>query len=398
MLLRFKIKNYKSFADEAILDVSATPIKEHNNSLINVNKINILPICVIFGANASGKSNIFNAFELMKNYILGNYVNQNYPFLFDSSYLDKPTEFEVCIVNKITLKEYRYGFSIYKEEFVEEWLFEKTFSKTYTVEEKCVFYRTNNKLESDLKNEKNIKEIRFVHSVTNNNELLITNIGKRDNVTYSYIYNWFKNEAFYLDFSYANESGILNDQKALKSLYENNEWLSISKELINSIDSSIIDIQVKKENISNCYKVYSIHKDNNNKKIVVPFEIESCGTIKILTFALLVMKSLTEGHVLLFDEFDSKLHPLLLRYFIKLYTNKERNVAGGQLIFSSHNIICLDSSDLRRDEIFFVEKKKQKSTLFSLYDFKEYNKIRNDLDFNKHYLTGRFGAIPFLDK
>ena len=80
-----------------------------------------------------------------------------------------------------------------------------------------------------------------------------------------------------------------------------------------------------------------------------------------------------------------------------MFTNKDINLGGGQLIFTSHNLICLDANDLRRDEIWFVEKNNQRSTLFSLYDFKETN-VRNDLSFGKHYLNGRFGAVPFVNE
>ena len=113
-----------------------------------------------------------------------------------------------------------------------------------------------------------------------------------------------------------------------------------------------------------------------------------------LSFVLLI--SLKYGRPCIIDELDSKLHPLLLRYIIKMFSDKSIN-GGGQLIFSSHNLVCLDSRDLRRDEIWFVEKNNQKSTIFSLYDFKD-ETIRKDLDFGKHYLNGRFGAVPFNDE
>ena len=117
----------------------------------------------------------------------------------------------------------------------------------------------------------------------------------------------------------------------------------------------------------------------------------------MIYLAWYLLYALLYGGTLFIDELDSKLHPLLLRYIVKLFKNKDINKTGGQLIFSSHNLICLDSSDLRRDEIWFIEKQNQKSTMFSLYDFKE-ESIRKDLDFGKHYLSGRFGAIPFNEE
>ena len=145
------------------------------------------------------------------------------------------------------------------------------------------------------------------------------------------------------------------------------------------------------------YFPYSLHKDDESTISPVPFSIESCGTKKMFFLSMHLISSLHFGRPLFIDELDSKLHPLLLRYIVKMYHDKIDNKSGGQLIFSSHNLICLDSSDLRRDEIWFVEKIDQKSTMFSLYDFKE-ETIRKDLDFGKHYLNGRFGAVPFNDE
>jgi len=107
--------------------------------------------------------------------------------------------------------------------------------------------------------------------------------------------------------------------------------------------------------------------------------------------------TLLGGTVMFVDELDSKLHPLVIRKIIQMFSDRNKNKGKGQIIFSSHNLVSLDSSDLRRDEIWFVEKHEQKSVLYSLYDFKDYNQnsVRADLSFGKHYLAGRFGAIPF---
>ena len=112
MLLRFKLKNYKTFVDEVIFDMTAVSIKDHYESLINVNGINLLPVSAIFGANASGKSNFFKAVETMRNQVLGfvndtNFIRHYTPYYFDEAIAKSPTEFEVCICNKELKKEYR---------------------------------------------------------------------------------------------------------------------------------------------------------------------------------------------------------------------------------------------------------------------------------------------------
>ena len=202
-----------------------------------------------------------------------------------------------------------------------------------------------------------------------------------------------------INFSDSRETFGIYNQKLLKILYKNKDALEQVWSLVNTIDPSIKDIEIEEDIDSNMnphYRVFSHHLVNNGKTIKVPFTTESCGTKKIFSLALFINDSLQKGLPLFVDELDSKLHPLVLRYIIKLYHDKDINIGHGQIIFSSHNLVCLDSSDLRRDEIWFVEKNNEKSTMFSLYDFKE-EKIRNDLDFGKHYLNGRFGAIPFLN-
>jgi len=406
MLLRFTFKNFKSFCDEAVLDLTASSITEHKDSLITVNNIDILPIAAIFGANGSGKSNLLDAIFAMESEVSG-YGSKNekesfiIPYYFDDKLKNSPSEFEICIYSKELKKEFRYGFSRTSKEVFEEWLFYKTFSKTPTNKEKCVFYRKKNtKLESDLSNKNEIKEIEFVSSVTTSNELIITNIGKREKCKYDFVYKWFNENSLLIDFSLFNESQGYRDQELLELLYENNDDLSKVEKIISLVDPSIVGLNIKKEldyKMNDYFVIYSKHKKSDSSIIEIPFSAESCGTKKMLSLALNFSYSLENGGTLFIDELDSKLHPLLLRYIVQMYTDKSKNKGGGQLIFSSHNLICLDSSDLRRDEIWFVEKNNQKSTMFSLYDFKE-ETIRKDLDFGKHYLNGRFGAVPFNDE
>lgn len=406
MLLRFTFKNYKSFCDEAVLDLTASSITEHKDSLINVNNIGILPIAAVFGANGSGKSNLFEALVTMCNEVNG-YQSKNEghsfinPYFFDDKFKNAPSEFEVCIYSKKNNKEFRYGFSRTTNEVLEEWLFSKTFSKTPSVKEKCIFYRSSDSsIETDLVNSNELEEINFVSTVTTKNELIITNIGKRNKCKYSFIYYWFVEYLLGANFSNLNENNSYKDQNLLKMLYDDKKWLKLVENIITLVDPSILGLVIKKEldsKMNNYYVIYSKHKKESNDIIAVPFSTESCGTKKMLFLSFGLLYSLKYGNPCIIDELDSKLHPLLLRYIVRMFADKSTNTGGGQLIFSSHNLVCLDSSDLRRDEIWFVEKNDQKSTIFSLYDFKE-ETIRKDLDFGKHYLNGRFGAVPFDDE
>ena len=261
----------------------------------------------------------------------------------------------------------------------------------------CVSAKTGEGM-TELENK--IEELFNLKNLDSENELIITNIGKREKCKYDFVYKWFNENSLLIDFSLFNESQGYRDQELLELLYENNDDLSKVEKIISLVDPSIVGLNIKKEldyKMNDYFVIYSKHKKSDSSIIEIPFSAESCGTKKMLSLALNFSYSLENGGTLFIDELDSKLHPLLLRYIVQMYTDKSKNKGGGQLIFSSHNLICLDSSDLRRDEIWFVEKNNQKSTMFSLYDFKE-ETIRKDLDFGKHYLNGRFGAVPFDDE
>ena len=401
MLLQFKFKNFKSFKEETILNMEATSIKDHNNSLIEINNIKTLPVAGIYGANASGKSNLFEAFNFMQIYLsakANDFIKSKIGFIFDDNTYKEATEFEVCLYLKELDKEIRYGFSVFDNKFLEEWLYTKAFSKTPNIKEKCVFYRNaDNKIESDIKDYNIKKEIEFVASVTTSNELMLTNIGKRNIIEYSKVYYYLLMDSKFINYSYIIDENIYRNQLLLKFLYEHKNNINILSKALNKIDNAIKRIEIKKKNNENLeiyYYVDSIHLNSNNEEVAFPFEKESCGTKKYFGLILYIIDAMETGKPIFVDELDSKLHPLLLRYIVRQFHDKDVNKNGGQLIFSAHNIICLNSKDLRRDEIWFVEKKNQVSELYSLYDFRD-SGARNDLEFGKNYLSGRFGAIPF---
>ncbi len=404
MLLQFRFKNYKSFAEEAVLDLTATSIREHVNSLIEKNGNKVLPIAAIFGANASGKSNIFSAFFSMGRDVVAVYEKkENHylitPYIFSKTTEKEPTEYEVSI--NIDDKEYRYGFVRNQSQVFDEWLYTKKFSKGTKSKEKMIFYRNNRKVTVGKLNQTEKKELEYLGSMINDNELLLTAVGRREKSEYRNVYEWFSLTCLNQDFS--DDSNEKWSTKLIAEfLYKREKNKKDVEELLRKFDSSIVRLEIlpeKDADLNEKYVVYSYHLDDKGNVIQLPFESESSGTKKLFALAALLFISLYNGLVLWVDELDAKLHPLILRYIIALYGNRQVNTGDGQLIFSSHNLVCLDSSDLRRDEIWFVEKVNQVSNLYSLYDFKEDEVlVRSDLSFGKHYLSGRFGAIPFQDE
>ena len=410
MLLQFKFANFRSFADETVFNMTATPIREHKNSLIERNGVQVLPVAAFYGANASGKSSFFMAFDTMCRLISGvsgRDANEYFfheehldTFTFDNEYAKKPTEYEVCIA--INDFEYRYGFEYSKEKVLCEYLYKRKLSKNKTVE-KAIFERHNGKVTCNAKSVLK-KEIEYCASMCVDNSLLLTDLGRRNNISeFGYIYNWFSGALFLQKWTDIKFSEIIIEHIA-ETVFNSEKTADIELRnnilrLITEIDGGLISIKSVEKKADKGYVLMSERLYDGTIK-EVPFSIESDGTKRLLSLSHSVFLALTHGICCFIDESDLRLHPLLLRKIIHMFKNKNINKTGAQLVFSAHNIINLDSSDLRRDEVWFVEKHNHKSTIFSLYDYEDEgsNGIRSDLDYGKHYLSGRFGAIPFQDK
>jgi len=405
----FKFSNYRSFADETIFDMTATSIQEHKDSVLYYenNKVGVLPVTAIYGANASGKSSFFMALSRMRKIIINKRIDENAsssfttPFYFEKSLQEKPTSYEITFSIRET--KYIYGFKCTSDKILSESLYKQKLSKTKTQLKAIFEIDDSGKLIECSSDQAQKKEIEYCMSMQSNKSLLLADLGLRDRDKET-------NEIFYfiLGLSIYNNLDLYSkNTPALMDMLDfmvdkfNDVELSISNEiikLIKDVDESIIDLQIKKIDTPDGKKsdIKTIHLKDGIKE-EFPLENESEGTRQFLAVIMFMLKALSFGEPIFIDELDSKLHPLLLRKIVRMFKNKQTNPHNAQLIFSAHNIINLDSSDLRRDEIWFVEKNNQKSEMYSLFDFKE-DGVRSDLSFGKYYLAGRFGAIPFQNK
>ena len=406
MLIRFSFKNFKSFKDENVLDMEATSLKEHEYNLVKTDQVNLLKVAAIYGANASGKTNVLQAFDYMKKRILvSDDSKKNSPIDEDNVYSyminNEPISLEVEILAKNN-KIYKYGFDVLKDSIVSEWLYEKRINKFYSVferEKNNVTMKSNNKISGLV----NIDE-----------RTLFLNIYSKidkDNEDFNNVYDWFVN-ANYLDLGNPRFEDFINTRISLKILSDE----KYKKELlrfIKTFDSGIEGIKTtpdsieKVQNNNRVVKVELIHRGENNELKALPLELESNGTRKMFHLFDFFMDALRNGMVLFIDELDAKLHPLLTRYIINLFHNSETNIGNGQLIYSTHDTVNLNKDTFRRDEIWFTEKNRDGvSELYALSDYildddgdrKTSKKVRNDATYNKDYLTGRYGAIPVLEE
>ena len=407
MLIRFSFKNFKSFKDENVLDMETTSLKEHEYNVVKTDQVNLLKVAAIYGANASGKTNVLQAFDYMKKRILiSDDSKKNSPIDEDNVYSfminNEPISLEVEILAKNN-KIYKYGFDVLKDSIVSEWLYIKKINKFYSIferEKNNVTMKSNNKI-SGLAN---IDE-----------RTLFLNIYSKidkDNEDFNNVYDWFVN-ANYLDLGNPRFEDFINTRISLKILSDE----KYKKELlrfIKTFDSGIEGIKTtpnsleEVQNNNRVVKVELIHRGENNELKALPLELESNGTRKMFHLFDFFMDALKNRMVLFIDELDAKLHPLLTRYIINLFHNSETNIGNGQLIYSTHDTVNLNKDTFRRDEIWFTEKNRDGvSELYALSDYildeedgnnKSGKKVRNDATYNKDYLTGRYGAIPVLEE
>ena len=407
MLIRFSFKNFKSFKDENVLDMEATSLKEHEYNVVKTDNVNLLKVAAIYGANASGKTNVLQAFDYMKKRILvSDDSKKNSPIDEDNVYSfminNEPISLEVEILAKNN-KIYKYGFDVLKDSIVSEWLYIKKINKFYSIferEKNNVTMKSNNKISGLV----NIDE-----------RTLFLNIYSKidkDNEDFNNVYDWFVN-ANYLDLGNPRFEDFINTRISLKILSDE----KYKKELlrfIKTFDSGIEGIKTtpnsleEVQNNNRVVKVELIHRGDDNELKALPLELESNGTRKMFHLFDFFMDALRNGMVLFIDELDAKLHPLLTRYIINLFHNSETNIGNGQLIYSTHDTVNLNKETFRRDEIWFTEKNRDGvSEMYALSDYilddedgnnKSIKKVRNDATYNKDYLTGRYGAIPVLEE
>ena len=403
MLIKFSFKNFKSFKNENCLDMEATSLKEHEYNVAKIDNGEYLKVSAIYGANASGKTNVLQAFDYMKKRILvSDDSKKNSPIDEENIYSFMINNNSIALEVEILAKNnkiYKYGFEVLKDKIISEWLFEKRVNKFYSI-----FERENNNV--------SMKPNKISDLVNIDERTLFLNIYSkidRNNEDFSNVYDWFVNST-YLDLGNPNFERFINNRVSLKILSDE----SYKKELlkfIKTFDSGIEGIKTTPDSIeavksnNGIIDIEVIHKGENGELKALPFYLESNGTRKMFHLFDFFIDALKNGMVLFVDELDAKLHPLLTRYIINLFHNEETNIGNGQLIYSTHDTVNLNKETFRRDEIWFAEKDKDGiSEIYALSDYileddkNAGKKVRNDATYNKDYLTGRYGAIPVLEE
>lgn len=411
MLIQFSYKNFKSFRDEAILDMTATRGKEFEEHIIKKGNEKILPLAAIFGANASGKSNVFYAFQYMTDYVKYSFgfgddtLEQSQmkvtPFLFDLNSPHDVSTFEVYLTlpNDDSEKVYTYGFTVNESGIVEEWLLRR--AKTMR-NASSIFYRNEETGELKLSGLSDGEKNNLTLSL--DKRALIISLGAKLKINIcQLIRDWFINNRL-SNFSNPIESvkkyrylprGFTSDKKVQQDLVS----------YLSTFDTSIKGFKVERMEEDRDgkpqFKIYTKHQViGTNSSQWISLKDESAGTLKMFALYQELQDTMDNGGVLFVDELDARLHPLLLRHILQRFLNQETNQHGAQLIFTSHDVSNMTNELLRRDEIWFVEKDKQGlSSLYSMAEYKDEagESSRRDLNYMKNYLYGRYGGIPYIN-
>ena len=400
MILEFSVANYLSFKDKVTLSMIANSSKGLDDNYIMLNEKKVLKTAAIYGANASGKSNLFKILMTVV-YMLKNSNNIDIngklpliPFKFDDDYLDKPSEFEIkFVINDI---RYVYGFVADVNKIYDEYLYFYPNGR-----ETKIFDRTNvNDYSFPQKDEKTLKEIEtknasnkfFLATATNwnfektkpvyefltNNIVTCVNLEELKAMSFNaYMENKDSLKTFAIDFLKKTDFNI-EDYKISK--------IDIPKELLTAIPELLTMNERPK-----AYQVLFKHKGSKN---FLSLEEESLGTQIVFAFIPFIADTLKNKKVLVIDELDKSLHPYLVQYIVEIFNDLEFNKNGSQLIFNIQDTNLLDLNILRRDQIWFTEKNKENgvSDLYPLSDFS----VRKQENIEKGYMLGKYGAVPFI--
>ena len=418
MLINFTCENFFSFKEEKTLSMlTATPVKEfQDENVFQANRYKLLKSAVIYGANASGKSNLLKAMIKMKNLVINSAKNSQKGeplringFQLCASTLKAPSKFEIIFL--IGNKKYRYGFEADNKEIKSEWLYFST-----KIKEDPLFIREGEAIQVFNK----FKDGRGLEERTRENALFLSVCAQFNVEIAGDILEWFAdfNIISGLEdkhFQRFSEDMFLNDADAKKMITEFIQKADIGIQDINikrlKVTDDILPASMPKEmkqslqekELSNISTIHNMYDNNGNVsgKALFDFESqESEGSKKYFRLSGPIIDTLKNGKILVIDELDARLHPILTAEIVRLFNSKETNPNNAQLIIATHDTNLLSAKIFRRDQIWFTEKDYTEATdLYSLVEYKlaGRGKVRNDASFEKDYIRGRYGAIPYID-
>ncbi len=416
MLVEFSVANYRSFRNRVTLSLVASSEKDHPGNAFpagSPSRLRLLRAVGIYGANASGKSNLIKALNFVRSFVLQSARKSGYrgditvvPFRLDAVSAAQPSEFEVVFIHRG--ERYHYGFSTSAEAVHAEWL-------TAARRKPRLLFRRDPSGSFEFGPSWR-GDGRRIAAVTPPSALFLSVAAQFANPTVQPVFEWFESvfrgisdnpeiggeaqftiESIRKDDDFARRvtqflsvADLAIDGISVRAvpLRESQRWERLPEEVRQHVLSRIPEDKRGEAEIVN---VETLHRTGEDTGVTFDLaEDESGGTNRLFALAGPWLHTLDKGLVLFLDELDTKLHPLLTRSLVNLV---HRSAADAQVIFTTHDSSLMDSSLFRRDQIWFAEKDQEGSTdLFSLWDYK----ARKDENYRGGYLRGRYGAVPFI--
>lgn len=427
MLIEFKFSNYRSFRDETVLSMEATGIATYKGSLIQTKGTKLLPGVAIYGKNGGGKSNVIRAFWLAVQFIKNAQRTQHekseipvIPFALNDYSKTKPTSFDFVYV--LDGVKYWYGFSATREKIVGEYLYHSPKGQ-----KALVFSREGQKFSfTEEKTKRNM-----IGEMVAGNQLFFSVACTMNDSACIGAMKWFR-ECVFFSRDYADIPRQLieysEDKNMLKAITDyaktadlgitdmqfefNSEEIkddnSFPKGVPEGIKAALTQFMHVLSETSNNSEVRlkmgevtarAKHQGENSdgRKMLYPLDIsdESDGTRKLMSLAPSIEQALQTGGVLLVDELERELHPLLVDFIISKFQSKNSNLNGAQIIFTTHNTELMNMEYLRKDQFYFVDKRDKDGTseLYGISDFS----TRTTDNIRKGYLLGKYGATPDIE-
>jgi AAA15 family ATPase/GTPase len=420
MIAEFTVQNYRSFKGRQTFSLVATKNKElsESNTFEMGGKLRFLKTAVMYGANASGKSNFFRALMFFMHFAVlsgprkqaGDIIDVD-AFYFSKQTEHEPSSFELVFFienNEGKHIRYRYGFSVTPEEVVTEYLF-----AVFNVREVALFTRDK----QEIVTTSYFREGSRIKSAVRQNCSFLSVCAQTNGEIAVSIVQYFQ--------SILVVSGLQNITSVMKNWLRKSNDDAFLKDILDFLHFA--DIQVNKlqverkpvninelppplaellkrnpqekltEQITYFFGHSYFDNEENVGTVLVPEQKESSGTQKLFEYAAPFISTLELGTPLFIDEFDAQLHPLILENIIKLFNSPEKNPKNAQLVISCHAVNILTRKLFRRDQIWFCEKDQYGAT--DLYSLVEYDEpVRNDAAYGKNYLQGKYGAVPYINE
>lgn len=427
MLIEFRFKNYRSFRDEAVLSMEATGLGTFKNSLISYNRIKLLPGAAIYGKNGGGKSNVIRAFWLAVQFIKNAQRTQHekaaipvIPFALNDYSASEPTEFE--FIYTLDDIRYWYSFSATREKIFTESLYHAPKGQKALVfsREGQTFSFTEDKSRRKL-----------ISEAVAENQLYFSVACTMNDAACSRAMRWFREMVFFSrDYSdiprqlldYSNDTNMLRaisdyakaadlgieDMQFEINSQEVDDEAALPDNLPEGMKAALVqflhtlsetsnnsEVRLKMGEVTATSKHKGRNKNGASQLYPLELEDESDGTRKLMSIAPAIESVLARGGILLVDEIERELHPMLVDFVVSKFQSKRTNPYGAQIIFTTHNTELLNMELLRKDQLYFVDKD-QEDGASELYSISEFATRTTD-NIRKGYLLGKYGATPNIE-